>query len=329
VNLLILEAILIAVLSGAAVFGGFYQIWKKCRPHNPGEPELKFLAAPIVNGSGQADISLQAFTIRGSNEKALFEVVTSSFRGNGHVQQRTPNQDSFASFETQDHLFLVLSDGVSNSEKSHVGSRLLTSRAKSVILENVRPDSIFSTDAWEKVNETLTTDVLREYLLRSNNSEALSELTTQEIRINAADLFAATFEVLAIDKKVSAVTGLHTFVFVRIAGDGALIKVSGNLASVKNVLIENSQSAPKLSQAVSALPVCDLKPQVFEGSFAAGETLLFMTDGLGDLANSTPFIRALKVLAGANISVRGAFEFSSILENLTSDDRTMVVIRCV
>ena len=328
-NLLSLEAIRIAALSRVAAISGLCQIKKKYRPKNPREPEFKYLAAPIVNGSGQVDIALQAFTIRDSSEKALFEIVTSSFRGNGHVQQKTPNQDSFASFETQDHLFLILSDGVSNSEKSHVGSRLLTSRAKSAIMENVGPDSILSTNAWENVNEALTAVVLREYLLRANDLEEFQELRTQEIRIKAADLFAATFEVLVVDKRVTADSGSHTFTFIRIAGDGALIKVSRNLTSVQNALMKDSESIPKLSQAVSALPVCDLDPQIFEGSFVPGETLLFMTDGLGDLATSTTFIQALKGLAGDNISVRGSFEFSSIFENLTSDDRTMVVIRCV
>lgn len=283
----------------------------------------------ILSSGSQIDLAMNLFTCKTQTGSALIEVATVSTRGAAHVHQNVPNQDSFAAFQTKDFLFFALSDGVSNSPKSHVGSKILTTNLKAAIETHIAYSRIDSQHEWASVNEDLTKEMLVEFLRRNSSNYSTVELDSRNIRIDAARYFAATLEVLAISRAPFGDSDYGKFVFVRLGGDGSVLHLDEHLKSFALVSAEQGKRKEKITNQVSALPICDLEPEIYSGQLSKGQRLIFMTDGLGDQSWTSEFQNSLRTCLTKDQKIESLITFvlGDVVE--TEDDRTISIFRLV
>lgn len=319
---------LILVILVQSVFLTFIRLRKKENGKHA-DYYNQLMESELLSSGSQIDIAINMFNCKDRFGSSSLEVATLSARGSGHLDQKVPNQDSFVSFQFNEYLIVALSDGVSNSPKSHVGSKLLTSNLRAAVETHIQPNAIDSKQDWAAVNEALTREMLAEYLKRNGKKYLDSEITSTNVRVDAAKYFAATLEVLVVSRAPTTDENYGKFFFIRIAGDGSVLLLDEKCKTFRLVSADQEATKVKSSHRVSALPLCDLAPEIYIGQITAGQRLLFMTDGLGDQSFKSTFQNELRASLGLRQNPNSLMSFVLGDSVQTSDDRTISILRLI
>jgi hypothetical protein len=194
-------------------------------------------------------------------------VSVASTRGVSHIESGLPRQDNFCILTKANETLIVLSDGTSSAEESHLGSLFLVQNFERVY------DEIFpvgpSPDAqkWKELNLKLSQNLVAMFVSRSKQKgEKLPENVT-DLRMAAAAKYASTLEILVISKNVEGEP--LEYLFVRIAGDGGVFRVDD---VITQIFVDDTALNLK-DASVRVLPISDSSPVVFTGRIMPGENL--------------------------------------------------------
>jgi serine/threonine protein phosphatase PrpC len=249
--------------------------------------------------------------------------LAASRRGRGHEKDQTPRQDSFTVFETTEHLFFAVLDGVSSSPLSHVGANAISRDFENIIKRVFSTESIDSEKAWLQVNQDASKVLIRLFVKRCKDLGLEVPNDLIDVRENAADLYATTLQVVAIEKGRTnqQATG---YVYANISGDGALFKIVTSriftVWPIEGILNNGSKSL------VSALPASDKQPEVIRGSIPTGSYLVLCTDGVSDfLVHDKKWQKILKrSFRRNNPTYSDALDFISYNSPENFDDKTAI-----
>lgn len=253
-------------------------------------------------------------------EPSRFIAVTSlSARGDSHFEQEIPRQDSHTVFRRNGQIFFAVSDGVSSASRSHFGSEMALRKLPEIIAAVFSGLATSEIPSWVEVNRRLSANLVKASIESSERGSDSSAL-----RLKAAELFATTMEVLVIQEAVTD-AGNNDFIYIRLAGDGGLMKITKN--RISNVLDKSGDLTTKTTNMVSALPVNDEDPYVFAGEFKKGETLLLATDGFIEaLSMSTDLKDFFTDRAIGTLDFSDSLEALSLARKSSSDDLTVISI---
>lgn len=251
-------------------------------------------------------------------------VAVASKRGTGHVRSGESRQDSFTVFADDDHSVLVISDGVSSATQSQLGSAFIVSNFQRMFEEIFEGSDFDDLDKWGALNKRISKGLVSMHIARLKKQGGSDVDTTSALRSGAAEQYAATLEVLIVEKP--GVASPH-FYYVRLAGDGNLSLLSkGGAVSLAGA---NGNLAEKRA-TVNALPVYDGAPMMHQGQIEQGESLILSTDGVGDyLFNNPEWLVALQEFCRAVSEPEvDLLKLVSFNDPNARDDRTIAIVRC-
>lgn len=286
-------------------------------------PSLVIASTP--SASGIPDFASTIVGI-GSNRvagKSQYVVSAASQRGVAHREQGLSRQDNFCVFAKGSTTFIVLSDGVSSATDAHIGSTFLVQNFERIYDEVFAGAESLDPSKWRELNTKLSQNLVAMYVSRAKREKQTISESTESLRIEAAQKFAATLEVLVI-KPSEAGDGLG-FSYVRLAGDGRLFKIG---SGVDPAMFPEDAVAAVKSSGVSALPIYDGQPKFLNGEIAEGEALAIATDGIGDFIQSnTLWTQKLLEIAHARIPQESdLLDFVNFPDSNSRDDRTIAIV---
>jgi len=315
-----LTLLLVSILSGLTIG---VLISRRRQTNAKGEPRVEKAHfekySPIDPVPDFIGSSFSVLLNDGENRPNHREIRSLSIRGSSHYEDGTPRQDSHTILRRNGQIIVAVSDGVSEASQAHFGSELAIKRLPSSI------NSVFSgqvnTDIslWNEVNRKLSAS-----LVKASIDKGETTLDSNQLRMKAAELFATTMELLVIDETVNQ-RGNYGYFYVRLAGDGGLLKISNN--AITNALDGSSVLLAKDSNLVSALPVNDGAPIIVEGELKVGESLLQTTDGFSEaLSISNELEHLLTQHNLRNIEHVDVVKVYTIAQNYSADDLTFISI---
>ena len=278
---------------------------------------------PILDATSDYETTL--FTVKNLTSSSVHQsVAAASRKGSAHLDNGMPRQDHYKAFTTSSHIVVAVSDGVSSSPESHVGSRFLTQNFEKVYLSEFADGFSLDSEKWSRINQKLSQLLVTMFVnLEKKAGRTVSDVVA-ELRLAAAAKFAATLEVLICER--SDASGSGAFHFVSLAGDGSLFYMSNGIISK---VATAKTHAVKDSNSVAALPVYDGKPKVSSGQFTGNSILLITTDGVGDFLSlneewKQAFYDFSSSLPWSEVELLGLIAHPDLIAR---DDRTIGVIK--
>jgi serine/threonine protein phosphatase PrpC len=286
---------------------------------NNNRPEMLAPSEPMPDFIGS---SFSVPLNHGDEYPRCLSVTSLSARGYSHFEQEIPRQDSHTIFRKHGQTFFAVSDGVSSASRSHFGSELAVRKLPGIIAEVFSGLATSEITRWVEVNRKLSTTLVKASIERNDKSSDSSAL-----RLKAAELFATTMEILVIQETVNE-AGNNDFIYIRLAGDGGLVKVTKN--RISNVLDRSGNFVTKTTNMVSALPVNDVEPYVIAGELMKGETLLLSTDGFTEALWMSSDLKAFFTdRALGTLDFDDSLEAMSLARKSSADDLTLISISSI
>lgn len=288
--------------------------------------KLSTKGLPRASIAANLDYASTILAIPRSQEQASGQVLVSaaSRRGTAHSEKGTPRQDNLCVLTNDDELVIVISDGTSSAKESHLGSLFLVQNFERYYREHFPAGFTADVSVWRELNLKLSQGLVAMYVARSKQKGISTPSDVVDLRLAAAEQYASTLEVFIV--KIGAKSDDLPFAYIRIAGDGAAFEIS---TSVRELPYGQSGDGNMKDSSVSALPVCDSDPEIFEGSIAPGNALMVATDGIGDyIAYNSTWSKCLLDYAMSEVpSEAGALAVISHLDSNSRDDRTFAIVR--
>lgn len=287
-------------------------------------PHSQRVSAPPAASIGSVPPDL-AVSLHQTLAPRDLQILAGSHIGRSHRINGVPRQDAYFSLQWGPFIIAGISDGVSSSPLSHMGSGLVAEEVGSLVVEALAKQLGDLPIAWSDVNLTLSKKLVTLYLeWKKRHAEPVPEGLTA-IREAAADLFAVTLEFVVIDTSPRVDEG-YSFLFVRICGDGNTFLLSDKKAP-KFLSVFGDLKQPK--GPVGALPAYDGEPVTKSGVLYPGETLLICSDGIGDQVevNKHWLKLAKRVTRGRTLSHGHLVNFVSYSPAGCFDDQTAIFLK--
>jgi len=252
---------------------------------DPGS-QLEFISQLATAWPGRADTAIDA-GITGA-----LDVRAASIRGKSHRDKRdspfsTTRQDEYCFQLTADGrwLVVVVADGVSSGDESHVAATIVARRGCSTVANMLDEGTAVEDIAWTEVAGLLSTVIVREWLKRRpepfdpEDFAAKTAEEADELRRRCAVDCATTALAAVVSTQLES-DATVAFTGVVLAGDSSLWLLEPDtgwraLSKVKN------EDAEIASNVTSGLPIVgDVETHVER--IAPGAALFLMSDGLGD-----------------------------------------------
>jgi hypothetical protein len=283
--------------------------------------------ASVPSGSVLSDFASSAFERKSQGGAYAKQCLIASLRGASHAEAGKPRQDSFATFVSGAWSAFVLLDGVSSAEESHLGSSFLAQSFERFFSGSFPEGPSHDLTAWSELRASLSQHLVSMH--SSIEKRAGREVTQdiQSLRLEAMKKFATTLEVLFVELPRDE-DGFAEYIFVRLAGDGSLVKLAGNSFELLTPSSDNS-NYPK--PPVGALPAFDGEVSLVAGKLLPHETVIIFTDGMGDHLLSCESIKARFGSIGMDATLTHETAIH-ILESECQDardDRTFAMVRVV
>ena len=231
--------------------------------------------------------------------------VACTIRGRDHRNFGEPNQDFVAAKVSQsgEWLICVVADGVGSTLNSELASR--TAGEASLELLVGLPNGVDPMgEPWDHLRDYLSAEIIRKV-------DPDGRLNPSDV---GASIAATTLEFLLIGLHNSTSPGRA--VYVRLAGDGGLLRFSGK------------RSSDLVSSDFEPVFLPNDKTKVLCSEFEMGRHDLFIicTDGLLELADKrrTKILRSLLKLTGG--AIRYQPNYLARLRELARDDVSFVII---
>lgn len=260
-----------------------------------------------------------------SNEKPDTKVSTvsvASTRGVSHIESGLPRQDNYCILTKSNETLIVLSDGTSSAEESHLGSLFLVQNFER-IYDEIFPDGN-SPDPlkWKELNLKLSQNLVAMFVSRSKQKGEKVPESVTDLRLAAAAKYASTLEVLVVSKKIEGEP--LEYIFVRVAGDGGVFHVDD---VITQIFVDETGLNLK-DASVRVLPISDSIPVVFSGQIMPGENLMVATDGIGDfiLSNDKWRNALLNYCQMPQPSSVDLLELVNFFDPNSRDDRTLAIV---
>jgi serine/threonine protein phosphatase PrpC len=263
--------------------------------------------------------------LENETENARFEIATSSIRGSAHIQEETSRQDSVGLFRGNGFTVISISDGVSSSPQSHIGSSFLVTNLERVFKSEFGEKPNADPAQWANVNKTLTENFVSMHVARLKQAGKASTSSFSNLRVEAAELYAATLQVLICFDPSTEDLNIP-YIFVSLAGDGSLLLDDGNVTS--RIFPSSLPDKWTNGNYVDALPIFDETAQIISGTIPTGKALLFCSDGVGDfLETNENWIGTLRALTSGRLGYESILRFITFHNPESTDDRSLAVVR--
>ena len=329
------------ILAAAAAIGGFLAgrvLNVKAKPtdvvggntqqHNQvGAPETdgRQVLASVASSAGIPDYASTVLGVTDSEPGTSIKyfVAAGSRRGTSHVESGLARQDNFAVISKQDRTYLVLSDGVSSAEEAQIGSTFLVQNFERILDEVFAAGFSEDPALWQELNKKLSQNLVAMHVSRLKRQGQPVADSVDTLRRDAANLFAATLEILVCWPQIGSDS--IEYLAVRLAGDGKLFSILDGVVDLKlgGVAQENIKV-----QTVRALPIYDGAPAFARGVIGPGESLALATDGIGDfLEANASWAEKLRLLCSSKSpSERSLLDLVSQPDTNSRDDRTIGIV---
>lgn len=289
------------------------------------EKDVRQVLPSVASSAGIPDYAstILGVTTAGTDLSTKYFVAAGSRRGTSHVESGLARQDNFAVISKEERTYLVVSDGVSSAEEAQIGSTFLVQNFER-ILDEVFPGG-FSEDSvlWQELNKKLSQNLVAMHVSRLKRQGQPVAESVDSLRRDAANLFAATLEIL-VSWPQNGSDSIEYFA-VRLAGDGKLFKISDKVEDLN--LGGAAQDNIKV-QTVRALPIYDGSPAFSRGVIGPGESLALATDGIGDFleANSDWSEKLRMFCSSKSPSEQSLLDLVSQPDSNSRDDRTIGIV---
>jgi hypothetical protein len=329
------------VIAGVAGVGGFIagRAWKikqngpvplaadQVRSLNevPQANKGRYPLPNVASSSGIPDYAstILGVTASGPDAPIKYFVAAGSRRGASHIESGLPRQDNFAVISKDGLTYIVLSDGVSSAEDAQIGSTFLVQNFERILDETFTAGFSEDIALWQELNKKLSQNLVAMHVSRAKREGKQVADSVENLRRDAAKLYAATLEVLVCWQKGSA--AVIDYFAVRLAGDGKLFKISD---CVEDLQLGGALDGNIKVQSVRALPIYDGTPITCRGEILSGEAIALTTDGIGDfLQVNAEWSRALESFCSKpSPSEHGLLEVIGHSDANSRDDRTIGLV---
>jgi uncharacterized protein YegL/serine/threonine protein phosphatase PrpC len=263
-------------------------------------------------------------------------IMATSMRGSSHYGLEMVRQDAYAigsavDLNEDNLLIAAIADGVSASKRSHAIADYMVRQTILVVAEFLRNSKMsFEKNYWENLSKKLveiSVEYCKSAARRLIQPSKNIDIDTIDMRAFAEN-WATTLEYAIVQTKKRPDAQTRKFVHISVAGDGSAYII--NETKGWNIVKPGKRrSGGLVSNAVSALPFAPETCSIKFGTLSAGDCLLMVTDGLGD------------IIRNGDTQIGGFFQrnypkceyllqflhVSSIAMRQADDDRTVILIK--
>ena len=260
-----------------------------------------------------------------SGSAGFLEIAGVSFRGSSHQKLGISRQDSFSVTLTSNSVVLAVSDGVSSSSQSHLGSGFVTLNLSKALSHVFQGQVSNDPEKWGEINSWLSRGLVGIHEAAAKSDGLPVQEDTVKRRLEAGKKLAATLEVLVCELTPNEDNSLNCF-SVKITGDAtALFQEFGSKSNPR--LLDSFKDG---TGTVSALPITDEIPRIVNFRISERGYAAVVSDGIGDvLHEKSAWMRSLKQLLSSRrgVSHNSLSRFITQKDAAATDDRTFTSLR--